>query len=118
MTDPAQREKINARQRVRNSALRGWTVREYVIEKYLCDAIEQRGGFCPKFIDGSRRGAPDRLVIVPGNPVYFVELKRPALGRVAPWQKRYHDQLRACDQKVWILRSLEEVDFFLETIST
>ena len=88
-------------------------MKEAVVEKYLCDAIEARGGFCPKFIDSIRRGAPDRLVIVPGNPVYFVELKRPQFGHVAPWQKRYHEQLRSCGQKVWVLRSVEEVDAFL-----
>ena len=108
-TDLGYREAINERRRTR---LRG-TVRECVIEKYLVDKVELLGGFCPKFIDAGRRGAPDRLVVVPGSPVHFVELKRPAGGRVAAWQKRYHERLRACGQKVWVLSSIEMVDDFL-----
>lgn len=110
------RESLLARRRSAGLALRGYTVKEIVIEKYLCAAIETRGGFCPKFVDASGRGAPDRLVILPGHPVYFIELKRPNFGRLAPWQKRYHERLRACGQKVWILRSIEEVDGFLLTL--
>lgn len=96
--------------------IKGFTVKEVAIEKYLIERIESLGGFCPKFIDASRRGAPDRLVILLGHPTYFVELKRPTLGRVAPWQKRYHERLRACGQKVWVLNSIEEVDDFLLTL--
>lgn len=92
------------------------TIKEHVVEKYLCDAIEARGGFCPKFNDVGRRGAPDRLVILPGQPVYFVELKRPHKGKLASWQKRYHEQLLACGQKVWVLNSIEMVDDFLLTL--
>ena len=106
-------EKIAARM---NSYMRARTLgtpKEIAVENYLCAAIDERGGFCPKFIDKGRRGAPDRLVILPGHPTYFVELKRPKLGRLAPWQERYHEQLRACGQKVWVLSSTEEVDDFL-----
>ncbi len=113
---PKQKERqrvYDAKRNAKTAILAKLTPKEYVIEKYLVDAIAERGGFCPKFNDVGRRGAPDRLVIVPNNPVYFVELKRAALGRVAPWQKRYHAQLRACGQKVWLLKSIEEVDGFL-----
>lgn len=89
---------------------------ERVVEKYLVDAINARGGFCPKFRDLSRVGAPDRLVITPGNPIHFVELKRPKRGCVAPHQTRYHERLRACGQKVWVLSSIEDVDKFLLTL--
>jgi len=99
-----------------NLKIRGFTAKEVTIEKYLVEQIVARGGFCPKFIDASRRGAPDRIVILPGHPAYFVELKRPALGRLAPWQKRYHEQLQACGQKVWVLSSKEMVDDFLITL--
>jgi hypothetical protein len=109
-------ERFVAYQKAYNLKIRGFTVKEITIEKYLVGQIEALGGFCPKFIDGGRRGAPDRLVIVPGNPVHFVELKRPALARLEPWQKRYHEQLRACGQKVWVLNSIEAVDDFLLTL--
>ncbi len=110
--DPSWREAKLNQHRVRQSL----TAREHVVERYLVDQINSRGGFCPKFIDAGRRGAPDRLVILPKHPVYFVELKRPKIGRLAPWQKRYHEQLRECGQHVWVLKSIEEVDGFLATL--
>lgn len=112
--DPVNRERILSKRRVRVTL----TVKEHVIEKYLCDAVEARGGFCPKFVDAGRRGAPDRLVIVPGNPVQFVELKRPEIGQIASWQKRYHEQLRACGQPVWVLSTIEQVDQFIASLNT
>lgn len=90
--------------------------KESTVEKRLLELAIERGGFCPKFIDANRRGAPDRLVILPGHVVYFVELKRPRLGFVSAPQRRYHEQLRACGQKVFVLSSLEEVDDFFLTL--
>lgn len=110
------REKFTAYQKAYNLKVRGFTAKEITIEKYLIGKVESLGGFCPKFIDASRRGAPDRLVILPGHPTYYVELKRLQLGRLAPWQKRYHEQLRKCGQKVWVLSSTEQVDDFLLTL--
>lgn len=106
-------EKYKAYQKAYNLRIRGFTTKEITIEKYLVGKIDALGGFCPKFVDASQRGAPDRLVILPGHPTYYIELKRPQLGRLAPWQKRYHDKLRACGQKVWVLSSIKEVDDFL-----
>ena len=77
------------------------------------DAITARGGFCPKFRDLSAVGAPDRLVILPNCPVYFVELKRPRHSYVAPHQVRYHERLRACGKEVVVLNSIEAIDGFL-----
>jgi hypothetical protein len=114
--NPEYREKRKAQTNTCNKIRRAAVPKEHVIEKYLVDAIAARGGFCPKFIDGGRRGAPDRLVILPGHPAYFVELKRPKMGQLQPWQRRYHEDLRACDQKVWVLSSIEMVDEFLLTL--
>jgi len=88
---------------------------ERTIETALYEGVRARGGMCPKFVDAARRGAPDRLVILPDRPTFFVELKRPGLGIVKPWQQRYHDDLRAIGQRVWVLFTLEDVeDFFME----
>jgi hypothetical protein len=102
----------NARQYAKTAG-----ARERVIEKYLVDRVMARGGFCPKFVDPGRRGAPDRLVIFSGHPTYFVELKRPTLGQLMPWQKQYHDKLRECGQKVWVLSTIEQVDEFIASLN-
>jgi hypothetical protein len=75
------------------------------------------GGMCPKFIDPSRRGAPDRMVLLPGRPVFFVEMKREVGGVVKPWQTRYHEDLRALGHRVWVLWSKEEVDAFISEVT-
>lgn len=89
---------------------------EAKVEKYLVDCVKLLGGMCPKFSDPGRRGAPDRLVCLPGHPTYFVELKRPKLGKLDTHQVRYHDDLRAAGQRVWVIWSNEEVDGFFEAI--
>lgn len=88
---------------------------EKQVEERLCAEVERRGGMCPKFIDPSRRGAPDRIVMLPGHPSYFVELKRRRLGHLKSWQARYHDDIRTAGQRVWVLKGDADVDaFFIE----
>lgn len=85
-------------------------------EQYLADGVRMVGGMCPKFNDPGRRGAPDRIVCLPGHPAYFVELKRSKLGKLDAHQQRYHDDLRAAGQRVWVLWSKEDVDGFFAEI--
>ncbi len=88
---------------------------EETVEQFLLTNVEAAGGMCIKFKDPARRGAPDRLVLMPGRPALFVELKRPRNGRLAAHQVRYHRDLRAIGQRVWVLWSKEDVrGFFAE----
>ena len=48
---------------------------EKLLEKKLVKGIKERKGFCLKFIPTYANGFPDRIIIMPGNRVYFVELK-------------------------------------------
>ena len=113
MKDPVFRVAYNARKR----ESRGKYPTEASIEKYLCDQVKLLGGMCIKFTDPGRRGAPDRIVCLPGHAAYFVELKRPKLSRLDAHQVRYHDDLRASGQRVWVVWNREEVDaFFTEII--
>lgn len=49
---------------------------EKQIEKYFVKAIEHQGGMCLKFVSPSQAGVPDRVVLLPGVPTFFVEFKR------------------------------------------
>lgn len=100
----------------RNQAKRANVALEEVAERYLHDTVKLVGGMCQKFVDPSRRGAPDRLVMLPGKPVVFVEMKRALFGRLQPWQERYHADLRALGHRVAVLWSKEDVDEFLASI--
>lgn len=111
--DPIFRAAYNARKQEQ----RGRYPTEASIEKYLCDQVKLLGGMCIKFTDPGRRGAPDRIVCLPGHAAYFVELKRPKLSRLDAHQGRYHDDLKAAGQRVWVIWNREEVDaFFTEII--
>jgi hypothetical protein len=54
-------------------------------------------------------GWPDRLVILPGGEITFVETKA-TLGKVKPWQARRHETLRTLEQEVLVPHSIEEID--------
>ena len=90
-------------------------MREVKVEHWLVERVEAVGGFCPKWVDTSRRGAPDRIVMLPGRPVTFVELKRPVNGAVSKHQQQYHRDIVAAGQRVLVLNSIEAVDEFIKS---
>lgn len=63
------------------------------IETYLRKKVEASGGKCWKWVSPGRRGVPDRIVLMPGNVVAFVETKSPGKTE-RPDQKRVQKILR------------------------
>ena len=49
-------------------------MREKTIEKKLADAVKSRGGLAPKFTSPGFDGMPDRIVLLPGGRMAFVEV--------------------------------------------
>ena len=106
-------------------------MRESTIEKYLVKRVKELGGEVRKVMWLGRRGAPDRLVMLPPRAkiyrtptngigrmydvpadLIFVELKAP--GKVAePHQAREHARMRKMGQWVVVIDSLEGVDRLL-----
>ena len=87
--------------------------RESTIEAYFVEQVEKHGGMALKLVDTGRRGFPDRTVVWDNGKMDFVELKRPLGGKVAPWQSRYHNDLRDCGVLVWVLDSKERIDTYI-----
>lgn len=114
--DPVFRAKHVEYSRMYQKKLREQRDLEIVAEQYLHEQVEVLGGMCPKFVDPSRRGAPDRMVLLPGLPAIFVEMKRESLGRLKSWQERYHADLRALGNRVEVLWSKEDVDNFIASV--
>ena len=50
-------------------------MKESVIEKHLRIQVRAAGGRAYKFISPGNRGVPDRLVILPGPRIAFIETK-------------------------------------------
>lgn len=63
-------------------------------EAYLRDEVKRLGGRSYKWVSPGRSGVPDRIVILPGGRVVFVELK--SEGKTSTdQQKKRQAELRA-----------------------
>ncbi len=91
-------------------------MKERDIEKYLCRRVVELEGICLK-LEGSYRGKPDRLVLMPGGRLAFVELKAPA-GRLNAHQNRFKRHLTNLGFSWWVCSSLEQVDLLIRHLST
>jgi hypothetical protein len=92
--------------------------RERDIEKYLVHRVKAMGGEVRKVQWIGRRGAPDRLVMLPwtvercSDTTYWVELKASG-AKAAAYQLREHDRMRKMGQEVRVVDSLAGVDELL-----
>ena len=83
-----------------------------MIESYLRNQVIASGGEVRKVAWIGRRGAPDRLVLLPGRPAIYVELKAP--GKLpGQLQVREHARLRELGQYVVVIDSTTGVDALL-----
>lgn len=78
--------------------------RESLIEKHLVAEVRKAGGIAYKFVSPGRRSVPDRLVLLPGGRLVFVECKAPGKEPRAD-QLREHERLRALGFSVVVLAS-------------
>ena len=91
------------------------SLRENTIEAALVDEVKRRGGFCPKFTTPGSNGVPDRMVLLPGGRIGFVEVK--ATGeKPRPLQVHRHKQLRRLGFKVYVLDGPEQIEGILDGI--
>lgn len=90
-------------------------MREREIEEYLRLGVKRLGGIAFKFTSPGNAGVPDRLVVMPGNRIYFVELKRPG-GKTSQLQNRQIGRLKDLGCKIFVIDSKEGVDRFLDEI--
>lgn len=88
-------------------------VSEKMIERYLCDSIKQMGGVCLKYSNAGMVGYPDRICLLSGGVIFWVELKSKD-GRLNKVQKIRIRQLRGMGHTVNVCRSKEDVDEVLE----
>lgn len=90
---------------------------ESEIEAYLVKSIKDKKGICMKWTSPGNAGVPDRIVIVPGGDIYFVELK--AEGKrenLSPLQRIFFNRLKNLNCDVRVIASFKEVDKFIEEV--
>ncbi len=88
-------------------------MRETVVEQYLVKRVKAMGGTAYKFVSPGRRHVPDRLVVLPGGRVVFVEAKAPN-KRLRAGQARERARLEFFGCTVEVVRTRDEVDDFIE----
>lgn len=90
-------------------------MRERQIEAKLVQAVKSMGGLAPKFVSPGLDGVPDRLVLLPGGKMAFVELK--ASGKtLRPLQVRRKRQLEALGFSVYCIDNTKQIGGILDEI--
>ena len=89
---------------------------ERQIEAYLVKRVKELGGIAYKFVSPAHRGVADRIVVLPGGGVVFVELKTET-GALSPLQEQFAKDMTRLGQNYIVLRSKEEVDAFAKAVS-
>jgi hypothetical protein len=88
------------------------------IEKKLRQAIERRGGLCLKWVCPGWAGVPDRIILLPGGVIHFVETKRPKGGELSALQIKWREWISRLGFSCWVVWSEEDLAFFLASIRT
>ena len=82
----------------------------------LINAIKEAGGIAPKLICPGFDGMPDRIVLLPGGRMGFIEVKVPGKAP-RPLQEARHRMLRMLGYRVYVLDRAEQIIQILEDIA-
>jgi len=85
-------------------------MRESEVENYFRWVVERAGGMTYKFTSPNQRGVCDRIACLPNGATWFVELKRPKGGKLAPLQKYFGEEMTRLNQRYACLWSMDEID--------
>lgn len=77
-------------------------MREKTIEQKFTAAVKTAGGLALKFASPGFDGMPDRIALLPGGRMAFVEVKAPG-KKPRPLQEARHRLLRRLGFKVYVL---------------
>ena len=88
-------------------------VSEKAIERYLVEQAKQNGLLCLKYSNPNMVGYPDRLLVLPGGSVVWVELKSKGRKPTKIQQIRIAE-LRNRGHYVWVIDNRKSVDNLIE----
>ena len=90
-------------------------MKEKQVEQKLVKAVQACDGICPKLVSPGMDGMPDRMALLPGGRIGFVEVK--ASGKEPrPLQKLRHRTLKSLGFKVYILDDPEQIPDIIDEI--
>jgi hypothetical protein len=81
------------------------------LERRLKREVKRLGGRAVKFVSPGWAGVPDRLILIPGGRVVFVEMKAPGKP-LRPIQEKRKRDLEKLGFEVYKLDSVETIERF------
>ena len=89
---------------------------EVAVEARLCKKVKTHlKGRCYKWSSQNVRGVPDRLIVLPGGVVWFIELKRSHSSRLSPAQQKFRDEISELKMHRYaVLHGFDEVDAWID----
>lgn len=90
-------------------------MREKTIEQKFRKAVRESGGMAVKFTSPGLDGMPDRLALLPGGRMAFVEVKAPG-KRPRPLQEARHRMLRRLGFLVYVLDDEGQIGGIIDEI--
>lgn len=88
---------------------------EKKLEQRLVKVVERNGGMCWKFISPGTPGVPDRICLLPGGRIIFVEMKA-EWGRMANIQKYRKDQLTSLGYDARTIKGETQLQSFIQEL--
>jgi hypothetical protein len=85
------------------------------IEQFFENKIKQMGGRCLKWVCPGHRGVPDRIVLMPGGRIWFIEFKTDT-GRPTSLQKHWQRVLSGLGFNAFIIRGRGAAEAFIEMV--
>ena len=88
---------------------------EKAIEQQLRTTVKGLGGVAVKFVSPGTSGVPDRLILLPGKRIAFVEVKAPG-ETMRPLQVKRKRQLEALGFSVYCIDHPDQIGGVLDEI--
>lgn len=92
-------------------------MREKTIEQKFTADAKRRGGVALKFVSPSLDGMPDRMVLLPGGHIGFVEVKAPG-KKPRPLQRARLAFLTELGFKAYVLDDISQIGGILDEIQS
>ena len=90
-------------------------MKEKIIEQKFRTAVKAVGGMAVKFVSPGLDGMPDRLALLPGGRMAFVEVKAPG-KKPRPLQLARHRTLRQLGFRVYTLDDEKQIGGIIDEI--
>lgn len=89
--------------------------RERDIERWLKGQVEDMGGLFWKFVSPGNDGVPDRILIMPGGGLVFVEIKTQT-GELSPVQRLQISKLEKRRIPVIVIYGMEDAQNYIRIL--